>query len=95
MGRVGPSPDSARHGGPVWLDHRPGAVGLVESRPLEVTTALEAGAAAGVVHQNRRIMRAPIATSPDQADIVMVGVPFDGGVTNRPGARHGPRELRT
>ncbi|HCF73242.1 MAG TPA: agmatinase, partial [Gammaproteobacteria bacterium] len=23
-----------------------------------------------------------------------VGVPFDGGVTNRPGARHGPREIR-
>jgi len=27
-------------------------------------------------------------------DIVMVGVPFDGAVTNRPGARHGPREVR-
>jgi len=39
-------------------------------------------------------MRAPFATDPGQSDIVMVGVPFDGGVTNRPGARHGPRELR-
>lgn len=39
-------------------------------------------------------MRAPLAETPDQADLVMIGVPFDGGVTNRPGARHGPRELR-
>lgn len=27
-------------------------------------------------------------------DIGLIGVPFDGGVTNRPGARHGPREMR-
>ena len=27
-------------------------------------------------------------------EIGMVGVPFDGGVTNRTGARHGPRALR-
>ncbi|MEO1773735.1 MAG: agmatinase [Pseudomonadota bacterium] len=26
--------------------------------------------------------------------IGVIGVPFDGGVTNRPGARHGPREVR-
>ena len=25
----------------------------------------------------------------------MVGVPYDGAVTNRPGARHGPREVRS
>nr|WP_301289148.1 agmatinase [Natronocella acetinitrilica] len=30
----------------------------------------------------------------DSCDIALVGVPFDGGVTNRPGARHGPREIR-
>ena len=29
-----------------------------------------------------------------EADIAIVGVPFDGGVTNRPGARHGPRRVR-
>lgn len=39
-------------------------------------------------------MRAPIIDDPSEADVVMIGVPFDGGVTNRPGARHGPRELR-
>jgi guanidinopropionase len=27
-------------------------------------------------------------------DIALVGVPFDGGAENRPGQRHGPREIR-
>ncbi|MBK0398369.1 agmatinase [Limibaculum sp. M0105] len=27
-------------------------------------------------------------------DIGLIGVPYDGGVTNRPGPRHGPREVR-
>ena len=39
-------------------------------------------------------MRAPLASSFDDVDIAMIGVPFDGGTTNRPGARHGPREIR-
>ena len=39
-------------------------------------------------------MRMPLWTPGEAADIAMVGVPFDGGVTNRPGARHGPREVR-
>jgi guanidinopropionase len=30
----------------------------------------------------------------DGIEIGMIGVPFDGAVTNRPGARHGPRALR-
>ncbi|WP_041375437.1 agmatinase [Polymorphum gilvum] len=29
-----------------------------------------------------------------QVDIGLIGVPWDGGTTNRPGARHGPRQLR-
>lgn len=29
-----------------------------------------------------------------QVDIGIVGVPFDGGTSNRPGTRHGPRQLR-
>lgn len=28
-------------------------------------------------------------------DIGLLGVPYDGGVTSRPGARHGPREVRS
>ena len=39
-------------------------------------------------------MRAPHAATLDDLDIAMIGVPMDLGVTNRPGARHGPREIR-
>lgn len=39
-------------------------------------------------------LRAPWTDDLDTVDIGIVGVPFDGGVTNRPGARHGPREVR-
>ncbi len=39
-------------------------------------------------------MRAPYAEDLSAVDIGMIGVPFDGGVTNRTGTRHGPRELR-
>ncbi len=39
-------------------------------------------------------MRAPLATSLDDLDIALIGVPTDLGVTNRAGARHGPREIR-
>ena len=38
-------------------------------------------------------MRLPVVSA-DQVDIAMIGIPFDGGTTNRPGARHGPREIR-
>mmetsp|Transcript_24054 Transcript_24054/g.31312 ORF Transcript_24054/g.31312 Transcript_24054/m.31312 type:complete len:375 (+) Transcript_24054:18-1142(+) len=34
-------------------------------------------------------------SSSSSVDIALVGVPFDGGVTNRPGARYGPREVRS
>jgi len=30
----------------------------------------------------------------DQVDIGLVGAPWDGGTTNRPGPRHGPRQVR-
>ena len=38
--------------------------------------------------------RCPYSEDLYQVDIGVIGVPFDGGVTNRPGARHGPREIR-
>lgn len=38
-------------------------------------------------------MRLPMVR-PEQVDIALVGIPFDSGTTNRPGARHGPREVR-
>jgi guanidinopropionase len=39
-------------------------------------------------------MRLPMVDRPAGIDIGFVGVPFDGGTTNRPGTRHGPREMR-
>ncbi len=39
-------------------------------------------------------MRAPLAETFDNLDIALIGVPMDLGVTNRAGARHGPREMR-
>lgn len=39
-------------------------------------------------------MRAPIIEDLADYDIAMIGVPYDGGVTNRTGARLGPRDVR-
>jgi guanidinopropionase len=39
-------------------------------------------------------MRLPVVTDPREVDIAIVGVPWDGGTTNRPGPRHGPRQVR-
>ncbi|MFX0093262.1 MAG: agmatinase [Candidatus Hodarchaeota archaeon] len=39
-------------------------------------------------------MRTPFVRDPSRLDIALIGVPFDGGVENRAGARHGPREIR-
>ena len=30
----------------------------------------------------------------EAVEIGIIGIPWDGGTTNRPGARHGPRQLR-
>ena len=44
------------------------------------------------------LMRLPYvqAHDPEFADVEigLVGIPWDGGTTNRPGARHGPRQVR-
>lgn len=43
-------------------------------------------------------MRLPVVPLDSQraadVEIGLIGVPWDGGTTNRPGARHGPRQLR-
>ena len=38
--------------------------------------------------------RLPIVKNLGKLDYCISGVPWDGGTTNRPGARHGPREIR-
>jgi guanidinopropionase len=39
-------------------------------------------------------MRLPYVPSADGLDVALYGIPWDGGTTNRAGARHGPREVR-
>lgn len=39
-------------------------------------------------------MRRPYSKRPAGADLVVWGVPFDGAVSNRPGARFGPQAIR-
>jgi guanidinopropionase len=62
-------------------------------RPIHVTAEREAMLAPRYA-EVATFMRAPLVHDPADVDIALIGVPFDGGVTNRPGARHGPREIR-
>ena len=39
-------------------------------------------------------MRLPHITRPEELDIALIGIPFDGGTTYRPGPRFGPRNIR-
>jgi agmatinase len=39
-------------------------------------------------------MRLPHITKPEELDVAIVGIPFDGGTTYRPGPRFGPRHVR-
>lgn len=63
-------------------------------KTFEPPSAMEIPRFAGVP----TFMRLPLLglsdTALDQVDIAILGVPWDGGTTNRPGPRHGPRQLR-
>jgi len=39
-------------------------------------------------------MLLPAADAPDGLDVALIGIPYDGGVSYRPGARFGPRAVR-
>lgn len=39
-------------------------------------------------------MRLPHIVQPEELDIALLGIPFDGGTTYRPGPRFGPRHVR-
>src|SRR5437867_3278734 len=39
-------------------------------------------------------MRLPHIPRPEELDLALIGIPFDGGTTYRPGARFGPRNVR-
>src|SRR5690349_12504289 len=63
---------------------------MAESRKTD-TTAMTQPRYTGIP----TFMRVPLApTDWNGIDIGLIGVPYDGGVTNRAGARHGPREIR-
>ncbi len=61
---------------------------------FQPVSALELARFAGVP----TFMRLPNLSLDDdrtaEVDLGIVGIPWDGGTTNRPGARHGPRQLR-
>ncbi|HTD45696.1 MAG TPA: arginase family protein, partial [bacterium] len=40
-------------------------------------------------------MRLPYQKDPRGLDVAILGIPFDGGVSFRPGARFGPKEIRS
>ena len=40
------------------------------------------------------LLRRPLINDPSGVDIALIGVPYDGATENRPGPRHGPREIR-
>src|SRR3954466_3688767 len=44
--------------------------------------------------QPATFMRLPHVEDPHGLDVAIVGVPYDGGTSYRPGARLGPREIR-
>src|ERR1700680_3143550 len=44
--------------------------------------------------QPATFMRLPHVVDPQGLDVAIVGVPFDGGTSYRPGARLAPREIR-
>ena len=61
---------------------------------FQPVSAMELARFAGVP----TFMRLPQLTPDDarfaEVELGLVGIPWDGGTTNRPGARHGPRQLR-
>ena len=40
------------------------------------------------------LLRRPLVNDPSGVDIALIRVPYDGASENRPGPRHGPREIR-
>ena len=44
--------------------------------------------------QPATFMRLPYVEDPRGLDVAVVGVPYDGGTSYRPGTRYGPREIR-
>jgi guanidinopropionase len=69
--------------------HRGGIVTMQDHNPQPVDGAV-VPRFAGIA----TFMRLPAVASAAGLDIALTGIPWDGGTTNRAGARHGPREIR-
>jgi guanidinopropionase len=61
-----------------------------DAKPVEPVSGIVLPRFAGIA----TFMRLPYAADPAAVDIGLIGVPWDGGTTNRAGARHGPRAIR-
>lgn len=61
---------------------------------FQPVSAMELARFAGVPTFMRLPSLTPDHPRFDEVQMGLVGVPWDGGTTNRPGARHGPRQLR-
>lgn len=75
------------------MGHRPLEVHLVDNR-FQPVSGMDLPRFAGVP----TFMRLPNVEADSDlykdTEIGFVGIPWDGGTTNRPGARHGPRQVR-
>src|SRR5439155_25130068 len=45
--------------------------------------------------QPATFMRLPYVPDAEEVEIALIGIPYDGGTSYRPGARFGPREIRS
>lgn len=74
------------------------------ARACFTSSSLRLGASTGISGRNPMLepryaglgtfMRTPLINDLSEIDIAMVGVPYDGATEGRPGARHGPRDIR-
>jgi agmatinase len=69
------------------MKNRPKNYKLSHPEPLD---ALQHARSGGIA----TFMRLPCISDPEELDIALVGIPFDGGTTYRPGTRFGPRHVR-
>ena len=73
--------------------HDAGTPGVTDELPQDWPQPLD-GAVVPRFAAPATFMRLPLRADASGLDIALLGVPFDGGTTNRPGARHGPRQMR-
>ena len=67
---------------------------MTDAEKLDFTDPMQRPRYSGIPTFFRLPLVEDFAAADRRPDIGLIGVPFDGGVTNRPGARHGPREVR-